>query len=140
MSITKEQIETRKSELEKDFQMVKQQIEDSEVKVISMKNNLNALAGAMQQCDMFLKQLADDTDAPMSAEKKQALDIATSQEKRFMDKLTQEELNGLSPRARKAYEDSNTVLSEITTENPNAEIVVKEEKPKKKKDEKNEEL
>jgi predicted nucleic acid-binding Zn-ribbon protein len=78
MSISKEQIETRKSELEKDFQMVKQQIEDSEVKVISMKNNLNALAGAMQQCDMFLKQLADDTDAPMSAEKKQALDIATS--------------------------------------------------------------
>ena len=30
MSISKEQIETRKSELEKDFQMVKQQIEDSE--------------------------------------------------------------------------------------------------------------
>jgi len=78
MSISKEQIETRKSELEKDFQMVKQQIEDSEVKVISMKNNLNALAGAMQQCDMFLKQLADDADAPMSAEKQQALDIATS--------------------------------------------------------------
>ena len=78
MSISKEQIETRKSELEKDFQMVKQQIEDSEVKVISMKNNLNALAGAMQQCDMFLKQLADDTDAPMSAEKQQALDNATS--------------------------------------------------------------
>ena len=78
MSISKEQIETRKSELEKDFQMVKQQIEDSEVKVISMKNNLNALAGAMQQCDMFLKQLADDTDAPMSAEKQQTLDIATS--------------------------------------------------------------
>jgi predicted nucleic acid-binding Zn-ribbon protein len=78
MSISKEQIETRKSQLEKDFQTVKQQIEDSEVKVISMKNNLNALAGAMQQCDMFLKQLADDTDAPMSAEKQQALDIATS--------------------------------------------------------------
>jgi len=43
-----------------------------------MKNNLNALAGAMQQCDMFLKQLADHTDAPMPAEKQQALDIATS--------------------------------------------------------------
>jgi len=56
-----------------------------------------------------------------------------------MEKLTQEELNGLSPRARKAYEDSNSVLSEITTENPNAEVV-KEEKPKKKKEEKNEEL
>ena len=64
-----------------------------------------------------------------------------------MDKLTQEELNGLSPRARKQYEDkksfkedSNSVLSEITTENPNVEVVVKEEKPKKKKEEKNEEL
>ena len=77
MSISKEQIETRKSELEKDFQTVKQQIEEREVKVISMKNNLNALEGAMQQCDMFLKQLAEK-DAPMPAEKQQALDIATS--------------------------------------------------------------
>ena len=57
-----------------------------------------------------------------------------------MEKLTQEELNGLSPRARKAYEDSNTVLSEITTENPNIEIVVTEEKPKKKKEKQDEEL
>ena len=77
MSITKEQIETRKSDLEKDFQTVKQQIEDGEAKVHSMKNNLNALAGAIQQCDMFLKQLADK-DAPMPPEKQQALDIATS--------------------------------------------------------------
>ena len=35
-----------------------------------------------------------------------------------MSKLTLQELNGLSPRARKAYEDSN-VISEILTENPN---------------------
>ena len=77
MSISKEQIETRKSELEKDFQNIKQQIEDGEVKIINMKNNLNALAGAIQQCDMFLKELTDK-DAPMPAEKQQALDIATS--------------------------------------------------------------
>ena len=77
MSISKEQIETRKSDLEKDFQTVKQQIEDSEVKIVSMKNNLNALAGAIQQCDMFLKELTDK-DTPMPAEKQQALDIATS--------------------------------------------------------------
>ena len=56
------------------------------------------------------------------------------------ERLTQEELNGLSPRARKAYEDSNTVLSEITTENPNKDNFVIEEKPKKKKEYKNEEL
>ena len=55
-------------------------------------------------------------------------------------RLTQEELNGLSPRARKAYEDSNTVLSEITTENPNSEVVFTEEKPKKKKEKQDEEL
>ena len=77
MSINKEQIESRKSDLEKDFQTVKQQIEDGEAKVNTMKNNLNALAGAIQQCDMFLKQLAEK-DAPMPAEKQQALDIATS--------------------------------------------------------------
>ena len=77
MSITKEQIEARRFNLEKDFQTVKQQIEDSEIKIVSMKNNLNALAGAIQQCDLFLKELADK-DAPMPAEKQQALDIATS--------------------------------------------------------------
>ena len=42
-----------------------------------MKNNLNALAGAIQQCDMFLNELVD-TNAPMPADKQQALDIATS--------------------------------------------------------------
>ena len=77
MSITKEQIETRKSDLEKDFQTVKQQIEDGEIKINTMRNNLNALAGAIQQCDVFLKEIADK-DAPMPAEKQQALDIATS--------------------------------------------------------------
>jgi len=77
MSISKEKIEARKSDLEKDFQTVKQQIEDSEIKIVTMKNNLNALAGAIQQCDLFLKELADK-DAPMPAEKQQALDIATS--------------------------------------------------------------
>ena len=77
MSISKEKIEARKSDLEKDFQTVKQQIEDSEIKIVTMKNNLNALAGAIQQCDMFLKQLAEK-DAPMPVEKQQALDIATS--------------------------------------------------------------
>ena len=50
-----------------------------------------------------------------------------------MDKLTQEELNALSPRARKAHEDKgDNVISEILTENPN---VIKEDKPAKKKKE-----
>ena len=77
MSKTKEQIELRKSNLEKDFQTVKQQIEEGQVKINTMRNNLNALAGAIQQCDVFLKEIADK-NAPMPAEKQQALDIATS--------------------------------------------------------------
>ena len=77
MSITKEQIESRKSDLQKDFQTVKQQIEDGEAKVNTMRNNLNALAGASQQCDLFIKQI-EEKGEPMPAEKQQALDIATS--------------------------------------------------------------
>ena len=63
-----------------------------------------------------------------------------------MKKLTQEELNALSPRARKQYENSE-VISEILTENPNE---VKEfeidlfdegkENKKTKKEKKNEKL
>jgi len=77
MSITKEQIEARRYNLEKDFQTVKQQIADAEVNITGMKNNLNALAGAIQQCDQFLKDIAE-TKTPMPPEKQQALDIATS--------------------------------------------------------------
>ena len=77
MSITKEQIEARRFNLEKDFQTVKQQIADAEVNITGMKNNLNALAGAVQQCDMFLKTI-ESTDATMPEDKKFALDMATS--------------------------------------------------------------
>ena len=77
MRISKEQIETRKSELEKDFQAVKVQIEESEIRIKTMRNNLNALVGAIQQCDMFL-QTIESTDATMPEDKKFALDMATS--------------------------------------------------------------
>ncbi len=41
-----------------------------------------------------------------------------------MEKLTQEQLNGLSPRARKAYEDKHGVISESLTVNPYTEIEI----------------
>ena len=41
-------------------------------------------------------------------------------------KLTQEEINGLSPRARKAYESAQP-LQEILDVNPNAELIKQEE-------------
>ena len=58
--------------------------------------------------------------------------------------MTLQELNGLSPRARKAHEDSHGVISEILTENPNeikeVEIDLFDEVIETKKEKKNEKL
>ena len=77
MTISKEQLLTRKENIKKDFDTLVKQIDEQELKIKSMKNNLNALAGASQQCDLFLKQL-EDKDAPMPRDKEAALQLATS--------------------------------------------------------------
>ena len=77
MTISKDQLITRKEEIKKDFDTLVKQIDVKELEVKSMKNNLNALAGASQQVDLFLKQL-EDKDKPMPREKEAALNIATS--------------------------------------------------------------
>ena len=77
MSITIEQIEKRIVHIKKDFDALVIQIEDQELKIKGMRNNLNALAGASQQCDLFLKEL-ESKDEPMPREKEAALNIATS--------------------------------------------------------------
>ena len=77
MSITKEKLVARKEQIKKDFDNLVTQIEEQEQKIKTMKNNLNALAGASQQCDLFLKQL-EDKDAPMPRDKEAALHLATS--------------------------------------------------------------
>ena len=77
MTISKEKLIARKEEIKKDFDNLAKQIEEQELKIKSMKNNLNALAGASQQCDLFLKEL-EDKDAPMPRDKEAALQLATS--------------------------------------------------------------
>ena len=77
MTISKDQLITRKEEIKKDFDTLVKQIDVKELEVKSMKNNLNALAGANQQVDLFLKQL-EDKDKPMPKDKEAALNIATS--------------------------------------------------------------
>jgi len=77
MSITKEKLVARKEQIKKDFDNLVTQIEEQENKIKSMRNNLNALAGASQQCDLFLKEL-EGKDEPMPREKEAALNIATS--------------------------------------------------------------
>ena len=53
-----------------------------------------------------------------------------------MAELTQEELNGLSPRARKAYGQSDEMIQEIVEVNPTAG----RQESKQKKENKNEKL
>ena len=77
MTISKDQLITRKEEIKKDFDTLVKQIDVKELEVKSMKNNLNALAGASQQVDLFLKQL-EDKDKPMPKDKEAALNIASS--------------------------------------------------------------
>ena len=54
--ITKESIEERKEVLINDIQTVKQRLTEYEQKKIEDTALVNALTGALQQCDVFLKE------------------------------------------------------------------------------------
>jgi|TARA_R110002012_G_scaffold292211_1_gene487179 uncharacterized protein (DUF342 family) len=77
MSISKDDLLARREEIVTDYNNLAAEIKKGETQVEQMKNNLNAVAGALQQTDLFIKQIEDDGDV-MPAEKKMALDLATS--------------------------------------------------------------
>ena len=77
MTISKEDLLKRKEEIVNDYNNLVAEIQKGESQVKEMKNNLNALGGALQQTDLFIKQI-EDAGEPMPPEKQQALDIATS--------------------------------------------------------------
>ena len=77
MSISKDELLKRKEEIVTDYNNLVKEIEKGETSVRTMKNNLNALSGALQQVELFIKQIEDDGNA-MPPEKKFALDMATS--------------------------------------------------------------
>ena len=54
--ITKEYIEERKEVLLNDIQTVKQRLTEYEQKKVEDTALVNALTGALQQCDVFLKE------------------------------------------------------------------------------------
>ena len=60
--ITKESIEERKEVLLKDIQLVKQRLTEYEQKKMEDTALVNALTGALQQCDVFLKEYDDEPD------------------------------------------------------------------------------
>jgi len=94
MTISIEKLNERKTQLAEDFNAVSKRIEDSERELVTLRNNRNALAGAIQQVNLFLQDLqpAETTtgktnsgsdkkaekEKGMPAAKQEALNIATS--------------------------------------------------------------
>ena len=60
--ITKESIEERKEVLLKDIQLVKQRLAEYELKKTEDTALANALTGALQQCEVFLKEYDVEPD------------------------------------------------------------------------------
>ena len=54
------QLGNRKQELKNDILLVQQRLQEGEQKKLEDTALLNALTGALQQCDIFLKELHDD--------------------------------------------------------------------------------
>ena len=77
MTISKEILLKRKEEIVTDYNKLVEEIRKGEQNLKAMKDNLNALVGALQQVNLFIQQIEDDGD-PMSDEKRQALEMATS--------------------------------------------------------------
>ena len=77
MTISKEELLKRKEEIVTDYNTLVEEIGKGEQNQKVMRTNLNALSGALQQVDLFIKQIEDDGDS-MPEDKKFALDMATS--------------------------------------------------------------
>ena len=77
MTISKDDLLKRKEEIVTDFNTMVEEIGKGEQNLKAMRDNRNALAGALQQVNLFIQQIEDDGD-PMPAEKQQALEMATS--------------------------------------------------------------
>tara|TARA_A100001015_G_C14838220_1_gene651363 strand:- start:355 stop:609 length:255 start_codon:yes stop_codon:yes gene_type:complete len=60
MSLTKEQIETRKTSLQEDLQKNNEQIQKMLKSIDDARALGNALNGAIQQCDDFLQKVEGD--------------------------------------------------------------------------------
>ena len=77
MTLSKDDLIKRKDELMSNAEKIQADIVTSENQTKTLRNNLNATVGAVQQVDLFIKQI-EDKGEPMPPEKQQALDLATS--------------------------------------------------------------
>ena len=86
MAIELSTLQTERDTLQKDFDTLSARIKQVDADLITMKSNLNAIYGAIQQTDKLIakdsgttseKQLLTEKE-PMPAAKQQALNVATS--------------------------------------------------------------
>ena len=127
MTISKDDLLKRKEEIVTGYNELVAEIEKGESQIKGMKNNLNAMAGALQQTELFIAQIEKDGD-PMPEEKAFALDMATSQEITMSNNRITEE-----------KEESNGMIHETLTTNPRDAVVEDEDEStekEKKEDEK----
>ena len=76
MAIEKDTLVNEREILVKDFESLQDRIKQVEKDLGTMKSNLNAVYGAIQQVDKLLKLVEGDNLLPKT--KEQALNIATS--------------------------------------------------------------
>ena len=76
MSINTNDLNAEREVLVKDFEALQQRIKQVDMELTQMKSNLNAVHGAIQQVDKFIKMSEKNTKLP--DEKEKALNIATS--------------------------------------------------------------
>ena len=60
MAITIESLNERKTAIQGDMEKVRDTISQIDTKRQELVNNLNALSGAMQQCDQFIVELGEE--------------------------------------------------------------------------------
>ena len=60
MAITIESLNERKTAIQVDMEKVRETISQLDTKRQELVNNLNALSGALQQCDQFIVQIQEE--------------------------------------------------------------------------------
>ena len=76
MTISLDKLKARQEELVKNYEDLTKNIIEGEKKIVNLKDQRNAMGGALQQVEMFIKEV-EESDV-MPEEKQAALNIATS--------------------------------------------------------------
>mgnify|MGYP000500096572 FL=1 len=76
MTISLDKLKVRQEELVKNYEDLTKNIIEGEKQIVNLKDQRNAMGGALQQVEMFIKEV-EESDV-MPEEKQAALNIATS--------------------------------------------------------------